>query len=259
MSCTRSSWRVAAGAVRNGVSRFGSRRAFYAAAGLAAGVGLALLGRRRWMGVNTGDGWPVGLQTLMSPSRVIPLRAEEVTGRTCARCGAAGTTPKGHWYLIGGQPYCQDCAPTQARHHGVTLSAEARNEPPVQLSALAAWWPRRPTTLQPVMVASGGISGLAGYAVLTGGKPSGLSLMPEVRAEQGQLRVDERRWFVNYNRANKALAGPFASREQAQTAASLLCNFNWNRAVADFSTEEVAGVKAMLIEFRKKIREEKMT
>ncbi len=253
MSCIRSSGRVAAGAVQNGLSRLGNRQAFYAAAGsVIAGAGLVVLGRRR-RAVSSGDGWPIGLQTLMSPGRVNPLRAEDAAGRTCARCGAAGSTQKGHWYLIDGQPTCQDCAPAQAQRHGVTLSADAPDEPPLQLSALAAWWPRRPTTLQPVTVASGGVSGLAGYAVLTGGKPSGLSLMPEVRTDQEQLRVDERRWFVNYDRASKALAGPFSSREQAQTAASLLCNFNWNRDVADFSAEEVAGVKALLIEFRKKI------
>ncbi|GAB4461066.1 MAG: hypothetical protein Kow0031_40390 [Anaerolineae bacterium] len=255
MSCIRSSGRVAAGAVQNGLSRLGNRRAFYAATGLAAGIGLAVLGRRR-RAVSSGGGVPIGLQTLLSPGRVNPLRAEDAAGRTCARCGAAGSTQKGHWYLIGGLPYCQDCAPAQAQHSGVTLSADALDEPPLQLSALTAWWPRRPTTLQPVTVASGGVSGLAGYAVLIGGKPSGLSLMPEVRADQGQLRVDERRWFVNYDRAHKALAGPFSSREQAQTAASLLCNFNWNRDVVDFSAEEVASVKALLIEFRKKLKEE---
>lgn len=258
MSCTRSSWRVAAGAGRNGLSRLGSRRAFYAAAGVViAGAGLAALGRRHRGSAPATEGLPARLQTLPPPGRVKPLRAEEATGQTCARCGAAGSTQTGHWYLIGGRPCCQDCAPAQAQRHGVTLSAETRDEPPLLLSTLAAWWPRRPTTLQPVTVASGGISGLAGYAVLTGGKRSGLSLMPEVRADQGQLRIDAQRWFVNYDRANKPLAGPFTSREQAQTAASLLCNFNWNRDAADFSGAEVAGVKAMLIEFRQKIREEK--
>ncbi|MBE7556715.1 MAG: hypothetical protein HS126_37165 [Anaerolineales bacterium] len=56
-----------------------------------------------------------------------------------------------------------------------------------------------------------------GYAVWTGQKDTGLTLVPEVKLEaSGQAQVNKSRWFVNYDRAGKPVAGPYRSVSEAR-------------------------------------------
>jgi hypothetical protein len=66
----------------------------------------------------------------------------------------------------------------------------------------------------------------------------------------GQARVNKARWFVNYDRANKLLSGPYSSVREAQAAASLLAPFGWNRPVEDFSDSEISSVVQTVNRYR---------
>jgi hypothetical protein len=116
-----------------------------------------------------------------------------------------------------------------------------------------AYLPRR-TTLEPKSITVGPLDNLAGYAVLARGQDTGLSLTPEVKVEAGgQVRINRARWFVNYNQAGTAIAGPFESVKQAQGMASLLANLDWNRHVEEIPEEDVRTASAMGREYREEL------
>ena len=90
--------------------------------------------------------------------------------------------------------------------------------------------------------------------MLARGQDTGLSLTPEVKVEAGgQVRINRDRWFVNYNQAGKAIAGPFESVKQAQGMASLLANLNWTRRVEEIPEQDVKTAAELARWYRKEL------
>jgi hypothetical protein len=109
----------------------------------------------------------------------------------------------------------------------------------------------RRTTLKPRLIKVGPVDNVAGYAVWTGQKDTGLTLVPEVKlAANGQVKIDKSRWFVNYDRAAKPIAGPFQSVREARGMAAFLAHFDWTRAVEDFEDDEIRQTLQMTKEYR---------
>jgi hypothetical protein len=101
------------------------------------------------------------------------------------------------------------------------------------------------------MVKVGPVENVEGYAVWTGQKDTGLTLVPEIKLEaSGQAQVNKSRWFVNYDRAGKPVAGPYRSVSEARGMASLLAHFDWTRGVENFEDEEIRAVTRMAREYR---------
>jgi hypothetical protein len=235
-------------AVRSGISRIGSKSAFYGAAAKLTALGVR---RRRQTSATppvAGNGNP--LPTLSNPELISPLPANESANRLCGQCGAFSEAKPGHWYRLNNAYFCQDCAPTAARKNGAVLTAATQSaESGLDLAAMPTYWSRWSVDLKEAKVQSGSVRNLSGYQILRNGRPSGLSLIPELKSEDGQVRTTER-WSVNYDLANKPVAGPFADKKTAQHAAELLCNFDWTRDIDDFNPTEVASIKAIMINFR---------
>jgi hypothetical protein len=186
---------------------------------------------------------PARLPILSGPEQVEPIPPNELSGQPCAQCQNSPQHRPGPWYRLQGQIYCQDCAQDKARQAGVSLV------PPLAIAASTilspksfrpkAYLPRR-TTLKSKSITVGPLDNLEGYAVLARGQDTGLSLTPEVKVEDGgQVRINKARWFVNYDQAGKAIAGPFESVKQAQGMASLLANIDWNRRVEEIPEQDI--------------------
>jgi hypothetical protein len=145
MSCERNPGKIAALATRAGVHRLAGKKAFYAglaagAAGLAAG-GLVVLIRRAGRDRRPRLKTPVdGRQApaLAVQDSISPADPTQLSG-DCPTCSASPRSKPGMWYVIGGQPYCQDCAPGAAREAGVNLEIPAlsSSRPSHTLSFLA--------------------------------------------------------------------------------------------------------------------------
>ena len=151
--------------------------------------------------------------------------------------------------------FCQECAEQKARQTSAVLTAGPISAKSFTPAALPQWR-SKPTTLQPQPISTGGLSHLTGYAVHVRGRPTGLSLVPEVKTNQGQIKLDRSRWYVNYDRAGKPIAGPFNSRKSAQQMAGLLANIDWQRPPSEIRQGEIDTVKAMSRQIRDKPGEE---
>jgi ATP-dependent protease HslVU (ClpYQ) peptidase subunit len=100
----------------------------------------------------------------------------------------------------------------------------------------------------------GPLENVEGYAVWTGQRDSGLTLIPEVKiAGDGQARINKSRWFVNYDRAGKPVAGPSTSVSEARKMASLLANFDWTKGVENFSDDEIRATVRLAKEYREEL------
>jgi hypothetical protein len=85
-------------------------------------------------------------------------------------------------------------------------------------------------------VKAGPVDNVAGYAVWTGQKDTGLTLAPEVKmAANGQVKINKSRWFVNFDQVSKPIAGPYESVRQARAMATLLAHLDWTKNMANFS------------------------
>lgn len=253
MSCGTNGVRAAVCAVRSGLSRIGSKSAFYGVGEKLTAVWLRLhSSNQQKITITTpvaGNEKP--LPTLGNPELISPLPANETTNRLCGQCGTFSEAKPGRWYRINSAYYCQDCAPAAARKNGAVLTAAVQGaESDFDLTAMPTYWSRRAVDLKAAQVQSGSVRNLSGYQILRNGNPSGLSLIPELKSEGGQIKATDR-WSVSYDRANKPVAGPFADKNTAQHAAELLCNFDWTRDIDDFNSTEVAAIKAMMINFRR--------
>lgn len=101
------------------------------------------------------------------------------------------------------------------------------------------------------MIKVGPLENVEGYAVWTGKRDTGLTLVPEVRlAADGQAQVNKSHWYVNYDRAGKLVAGPYSSVSEARGMASLLTNLDWTRPVEQFADEEIRIVTRVTREYR---------
>lgn len=253
MSCDNGQKRAAEAATRSGIAASVSKKAFYlGAAAVGTVLGGLLLSRyfsRRQQAFPSPikSIAPKQMKPLAAPERIEPISAEKLQGQHCAKCKTLAQG-KGAWYNLGGRVYCQECAQGQAGKAGVSLArpALARNEAAVKYPQTG-----RQTTLKPRMVKVGPVENVEGYAVWTGQKDTGLTLVPEVKLEaSGQAQINKSRWFVNYDRAGKPVAGPYRSVSEARGMASLLAHFDWTRGVENFADEEIRAVTRMAREYR---------
>jgi hypothetical protein len=258
MSCDNGQRRAAEAATRSGIAAGVSRTAFYlgvAAAGTALGGWLLsrYVSHRRKpaspsLARPTG---PTQVKPLATAERIEPVPADRLSGQQCARCKAPAQG-KGAWYKLGGRLYCQACASSQASQTGVSLvrPAVAGLETAVQFPQTG-----RRTTLKPRLVQVGPLENLEGYAVWVEKKETGLTLVPEVKlAASGQAQINKSRWFVNYDRAGKPVAGPFRSVGEARGMASLLTHFDWTKGVESFTDDEIRAVTRLARAYREDLR-----
>jgi hypothetical protein len=256
LSCQRIANRLAQAATRVGISDQASRRTFYlglATAGLLAGLlGVGPFWLRRQLRA-VGGASVAGsstVKTLSSLDRVEPIPTERLAGRRCANCRASSQDKRGWWYDLRGQAYCQDCAPDQAGKVGVSLAlpTSAKSAP-----ALPKYQEGRRIQLKPTLLSVGPLDHLEGYVVTAGGKETGLTITPEFKTEAGRVRVNQARWYVNYQRAGKPVAGPYSSLNEARSMAGLLAQFEWNRPVEDFSDNEIRAVAQVAAVYREEL------
>jgi hypothetical protein len=254
MSCDRSPKQAAGAATRSGIATGVSLQAFYLGAAVAGTVlGGWLVSRyvaRRRPPVAPPSARPTGLERikpLAAAERLEPIPVDQLPGQHCARCNIS---PQGQesWYKLGGRVYCQACAPDQAGKAGVSLvrPTVARRKPSVNYPQTG-----RRTTLKPRLVKVGPVENVAGYAVWVGKRETGLTLVPEVKLEaSGQAKINQSRWYVNYSRAGKPVAGPYKSVGEARRMTSLLAHFDWTRGVENFEDEEIRAVTRMVRAYR---------
>ena len=90
-----------------------------------------------------------------------------------------------------------------------------------------------------------GVAQVEGYTVLRARdrQETGLTITPAVKIDgNGQVELNKNSWFVNYDRVGQPVGGPFRTRQEAEGLASELARFDWNRAIEEFSDEEIRGV-----------------
>lgn len=248
---------MATAAARSGITAGVSKKVFYlgaAAAGTAlAGLLLARYVSRRPAPQDSlaGTAAPRQVKPLAGPVRIEPVAAGQARGRQCANCETPAQG-QGVWYNFGGgRFYCQSCAQEQAGRAGVSLVRPATSRPEKGFK-----YPQtgRRTRLKPRLVKVGPLENVEGYAVWTGQRDSGLTLVPEVKiAAGGQAQINKSRWFVNYDRAGKPVAGPYTSVSEARKMASLLANFDWTKGVENFSDDEIRATVRMAKEYREEL------
>lgn len=268
MSCATNSRKVAAAAAGGGISGSVSKRAFYlgAAASVLGGLLLARQVLRQYRLVSAltsgrrAAGRPPGrVQVLAGQERVEPLPPDKLAGRRCAGCQARTENKSGLWYSLQGQLYCQDCAPGRVKKAGVSLAVPT---PAVQLASGPGKQPPvgRRIRLKPGWVSVGAIKNLDGYTVLlSNGQSTGLTISPGFKVEgDGQVKLTQDQWFVNYDLVGKPLAGPYDSLNQAKGMAALLATLDWNRPMQDFAVEEVRLIAALENSYRAGIEDEKL-
>jgi hypothetical protein len=86
-----------------------------------------------------------------------------------------------------------------------------------------------------------------------------LTLTPEIRVdEDGSVMINKLHWFVNYDRAGRAIGGPYESLSQARSMASIMAQFNWMRSIEEFSNEELEAITRAANTFRADLDEEKI-
>lgn len=259
MSCDNGQRRAAEAATRSGIAAGVSRKAFYlgvAAVGTALGgwllSGYVFRQRRQRSLSSARAAGPIQVKPLATAERIEPTPANKLPGQQCARCKALAQG-KGAWYKLGGRFYCQACASSQASQTGVSLvrPAAARRETAVQFPQTS-----QRTTLRPRLVKIGPLENVEGYAVWVGKKETGLTLVPEVKlAASGQAQINKSRWFVNYDRAGKPVAGPFHSVGEARGMASLLAHFDWTKGVEHFTNDEIRAVTRLARAYREDVAE----
>ncbi len=256
MSCNTSSNKAAGGAaLRSGIAPGASKKAFYlgtAAAGLfLSGLLLSRRFSRRQQGSappSLTD--PEQVKPLAAPKRIEPVPADMLAGQRCAGCKTPAQG-KGAWYNLGGRVYCQECAGSRAGKAGVTLA-----RPVTSGHETVVKYPQtgRATSLKPRLVKVGPLENVEGYAVWTGKRDTGLSLVPEVkRAASGEAQINKSRWFVNYDRAGRPVAGPYESVNEARGMASLLAHFDWAKDVESFNDDEIRAVTRLANEYREEL------
>ena len=256
MACDRSLRQVTDVATRNGVSGGTSKKAFYLAAG-AVGTLLGgwLFRRYVFPGQPTSPPLarstePEGIKSLATPERIEPVPIDRLVGQRCVQCRRPAQG-KGSWYDLNGRLYCQACAEGQAEEVGVQLVRPTEAKPGTNFK-----YPRtgRWTSLKPRTVKVGPVDNVAGYAVWTGKKDTGLTLVPEVKLTgSGQVKIDKSRWFVNYDQVSKPIAGPYESVRQARVMAALLAHFDWTKNVEDFSEGEIREISQLTQDYRQEL------
>jgi hypothetical protein len=199
------------------------------------------------------------VKALPGQERIEPISPNKLSGRYCAKCRAEAGSKQGAWYSIQGQNFCQDCAQGKARKAGANLVPPSAETVTVTLPTFST--KGRRLALKPAWINAGGLKNLDGYEVfLSDGTRTGLTLTPEVKIdENGRVTINKTRWFVNYDRAGRAIGGPYESLSQARGMASIIAQFNWMRSIEEFSNEELEAITRAANRFRADLEEEKLS
>jgi hypothetical protein len=275
VSCGQTSNQAADAATHIGIARSVSKKSFYigaATVGLLTAGGFWLSWRllRQYRALSTSQGEQTQItpesaaagssrvKTLPGQERIEPISPDKLSGRHCAKCRAEAGSKHGAWYSIQDQNYCQDCAQEKARKAGANLIPPSGEAVTMTLPKFST--KGRRVTLKPAWINAGGLKNLDGYEVfLTDGTRTGLTLTPEVKVdENGVVIINKTRWFVNYDRASRAIGGPYESLSQARSMASIMAQFNWMRSIEEFSNEELEAITRAANTFRADLDEEKI-
>lgn len=280
VSCGNRIKQAAEAAMQVGVTAMTSKKTFYVGA-TATGALLSGLALRKFMRsrptLPAGDARPgpqltappesspTKIQTLPGLKRINPTPREKLAGQQCQGCKVDPDSKPGPWYTIRGATFCQDCARPQAQKAGMEIASSPPTASSSTTKSSSSYATghlfSRKVNLKPGWVNSGPLKNVEGYIVLDGrsGKPTGLVLAPEVKiGPGGQPGVNTTRWYINYDRINKAVGGPYESVNQAKAVAALLANFDWNRSIEEFSKEDVQLIQRALVEYRADIEEAKI-
>ena len=107
-------------------------------------------------------------------------------------------------------------------------------------------------TLKPGQVRVGPTE-VEGYTVLRAHdrRETGLIITPAFKVDSsGQVQVNKTSWFVNYSKVGQPVGGPFRTLQQAEGLASELARLGWNRAIEEFSDEEIRGLVRLANNYR---------
>jgi hypothetical protein len=274
VSCGQTSNQAADAAIHIGIPRNVSKKTFYVGAAtvgiLAVGgfwLSRRLLRQYRALSTSQSDQTQITsgsaavgstkIKALPGQERIEPIPPHKLSGRHCAKCRAEAGSKQGAWYSLQGQNYCQDCAQEKARKAGANLVPPSAEAVTMRLPKFST--KGRRVTLKPAWINAGGLKNLDGYEVfLSDGTRTGLTLTPEVKVdENGSVTINKTRWFVNYDRAGRAIGGPYESLSQARSMALIMAQFNWLRSIEEFSNEELEAITRAANAFRADLEEEK--
>ncbi len=249
MSCLKNVQRSTVAAVKCGISRRTSQAVFFAGTYLGAIMKQTTKPFRAWRQRQRPKTVkrkrfvsPKPLPVLPGIEQVRPISVDKLVGK-CTQCGnPARESPGGNWYQIKASQYCPNCVQDKAKAENVALlptgSASSDTVRPTRYTP-------RMTTLRPKLVSVGSVKNIQGHSVRCLGRDTGLSLVPDVTMQAGQVKVDSSKWFITYDKAGETVGGPFANIKQAQAMASLLANFDWTRSPSQFTPAEVQQAGAM--------------
>jgi hypothetical protein len=254
MACESRSKQLALISTRAGIPATASRRGFYAA--LAAGTALGALLLRRWLTrPKKAPSSQLGsISTLAGQLELYPIPAGQLNDQQCSSCRSTAQDKRGLWYAIRGSTYCQDCAPAAAHQGGFSLGVR-----PASMKSGVAFNMDDPASvavkLRPGRVRVG-VTQLEGYTVLRARdrQETGLTITPAFKIDgNGQVQLNKKSWFVNYDRIGQSVGGPFRTRQEAEGLASELARFDWNRAIEEFSDEEIRGLVRLANDYRENL------
>jgi len=254
MACESRSKQLALVSTRAGIPATASRRGFYAALAAGTALGALLLGRWLTRPKKSPSNQPGSVPTLVGQLELYPIPAGQLNDQQCSGCRSTAQDKRGLWYAIQGSTYCQDCAPAAARQGGFSLGVR----PASMKSGIV--FNTDDTSSVAVKLRPGrvkvGVTQLEGYTVLRARdrQETGLTITPAFKIDgNGQMQLNKKSWFVNYNRVGQPVGGPLQSLPEAQGLASKLARFDWNRAIEEFSDEEIRGLVRLANDYRENL------
>lgn len=254
MACEFRSRQLALVSTTAGIPATASRRGFYVA--LAAGTALGALLLGRWLArpKKSPSNQRGSVPTLTGQLQLDPIPAGQLNDQQCSGCRTTTRDKRGLWYGIRGSTYCQDCASTAARQGGFSLGLR-----PTSIKNGVVFnsddIPSVAVKLKPGRVRVG-VTQVEGYTVLRARdrQETGLTITPAVKIDgSGQVQVNKKSWFVNYDRIGQPVGGPFQSLPEAQGLAAELARLDWNRAIEEFSDEEIRGAVRLANNYRENL------
>lgn len=254
MACESRSRQLALVSTAAGIPATASRRGFYAA--LAAGTALGALLLGRWLArpKKSPSNQSGSVPTLTGQLHLDPIPAGQLNDQQCSGCRTTARDKRGLWYAIRGSTYCQDCASTAAREGGFSLGVRSAS-----IKSGVVFNPDDTPSvaikLKPGRVRVG-VAQVEGYTVLRARdrRETGLTITSAVKIDgNGQVQVNKNSWFVNYDRVGQPVGGPFRTRQEAEGLASELARLDWNRAIEEFSDEEIRGSVRLANNYRENL------
>jgi hypothetical protein len=242
MACESRSRQLALISTAAGIPAPASRRGFYAALAGGTTLGALLLGRWLARPKKPPSNQRGSVPTLAGQLQLDPIPADQLKDQQCSNCRSMAQDKRGLWYAIRGSTYCPDCAPAAAHQGGFSLGVRSASmKSGVVFNPDGT--PSVAVKLKPGRVKVG-VAQVEGYTVLRARdrQETGLTITPAVKIDgNGQVRLNKASWFVNYDRVGQPVGGPFQSLPEAQGLAAELARFDWNRAIEEFSDEDIRG------------------